>query len=51
MFYRIGHLAWRFEMSAAFIPAIPVVILVWWCPGESSDTLTEPREIVGLTTS
>ncbi|KAI0179707.1 hypothetical protein GGR52DRAFT_578273 [Hypoxylon sp. FL1284] len=31
-FYRIGALAWRFQLAAAFVPAIPVVLLVWWCP-------------------
>ncbi|OTA94756.1 hypothetical protein M434DRAFT_29593 [Hypoxylon sp. CO27-5] len=31
-FYRIGALAWRFQLAAAFAPAIPVVIFVWWCP-------------------
>ncbi|KAH8680441.1 membrane transporter D1 [Ilyonectria robusta] len=32
IWYRIGALAWRFQLSAAFAPAIPVVIFVWWCP-------------------
>lgn len=32
IFYRIGRLAWRFQLAAAFAPAIPIVILVWWCP-------------------
>ncbi|XXH02827.1 hypothetical protein Hte_009214 [Hypoxylon texense] len=31
-FYRIGVLAWRFQLAAAFAPAIPVVLLVWFCP-------------------
>ncbi|KAI0892611.1 hypothetical protein F4806DRAFT_237235 [Annulohypoxylon nitens] len=31
-FYRIGPLAWRFQLAAAFAPAIPVVLFVWWCP-------------------
>lgn len=33
IFYRIGPLAWRFQLSAAFAPAIPVLIFVWFCPG------------------
>jgi MFS family permease len=33
-FYRIGDLAWRFQLAAAFVPAIPVVIFVWFCPGK-----------------
>ncbi|KAF4124106.1 Sugar (and other) transporter [Geosmithia morbida] len=32
VFYRAGKLAWRFQLAAAFFPAIPIVILVWWCP-------------------
>ncbi|KAF1960445.1 hypothetical protein CC80DRAFT_583125 [Byssothecium circinans] len=31
IFFRIGRLAWRFQLAAAFAPAIPVVICVWWC--------------------
>jgi hypothetical protein len=34
IFYRIGPLAWRFQLSAAFAPAIPVLIFVWFCPGD-----------------
>jgi len=33
IFYRIGELAWRFQLAAAFAPAIPVCIFVWFCPG------------------
>ncbi|KAG8408620.1 hypothetical protein J3458_019645 [Metarhizium acridum] len=32
IFYKVGRLAWRFQLAAAFAPAIPVVICVWWCP-------------------
>ncbi|CAK7213467.1 hypothetical protein SBRCBS47491_001809 [Sporothrix bragantina] len=32
IFYQIGELAWRFQLASAFVPAIPVVIFVWWCP-------------------
>ncbi|KAJ3534007.1 hypothetical protein NM208_g7722 [Fusarium decemcellulare] len=32
IWYRIGDLAWRFQLAAAFAPAIPVVICVWFCP-------------------
>lgn len=33
IFYRVGRLAWRFQLAAAFAPAIPVLIFVWFCPG------------------
>ncbi|OBT78407.1 hypothetical protein VF21_02177 [Pseudogymnoascus sp. 05NY08] len=32
IFYRIGPLAWRFQLAAAFAPAVPIVILIWFCP-------------------
>ncbi|KAJ3960885.1 hypothetical protein N0V92_002439 [Colletotrichum tropicale] len=34
IWYRIGDLAWRFQLAAAFAPAIPVLIFVWMCPGK-----------------
>lgn len=33
VFYNIGRLAWRFQLAAAFAPAIPVLVLIWFCPG------------------
>lgn len=35
VWYRIGALAWRFQLASAFAPAIPVLICVWFCPGMS----------------
>ncbi|WQF82747.1 Putative major facilitator, sugar transporter, major facilitator superfamily [Colletotrichum destructivum] len=32
VWYRIGDLAWRFQLGAAFAPAVPVLIFVWFCP-------------------
>jgi MFS family permease len=32
IFYRIGRLAWRFQLAAAFAPAIPILLFIWWCP-------------------
>ncbi|TEA20590.1 putative polyol transporter 1 [Colletotrichum sidae] len=32
IWYRIGQLAWRFQLASAFAPAIPVLIFVWYCP-------------------
>ncbi|KAJ7671747.1 hypothetical protein B0H17DRAFT_1162099 [Mycena rosella] len=29
VFYRIGPLAWRFRLAAAFAPAVPLLLLVW----------------------
>ncbi|KAJ5736958.1 uncharacterized protein N7483_002083 [Penicillium malachiteum] len=32
IFYRVGRLAWRFQLAAAFALAVPVLIFVWFCP-------------------
>ncbi|KAF6822488.1 sugar transporter [Colletotrichum plurivorum] len=32
VWFRIGDLAWRFQLAAAFAPAIPVLVFVWFCP-------------------
>ena len=29
---KIGHEAWRYQLGSAFIPAIPLVILIYFCP-------------------
>ncbi|KAF3056960.1 putative polyol transporter 1 [Trichoderma lentiforme] len=42
IFYRVGKLAWRFQLASAFAPAIPVVIFVWFCP-ESPRWLMKKR--------
>jgi MFS family permease len=39
MFYQIGRLAWRFQLAAAFAPAIPVLVFIYMCPGKSFATL------------
>jgi hypothetical protein len=32
VFMNIGRLAWRFQLAAAFAPAIPLFVLVWFVP-------------------
>lgn len=32
MFMDIGPHAWRFQLAAAFVPAVPLLLLVWFCP-------------------
>lgn len=29
---RFGDAAWRYQIAAAFVPAVPVCILCWFCP-------------------
>lgn len=30
--YKAGHLAWRLQLGSAFIPAVPLVLGIWFCP-------------------
>jgi hypothetical protein len=32
IFMNIGRLAWRFQLAAAFVPAVPLMVLIWLCP-------------------
>lgn len=32
MFYQVGENAWRIMLAAAFVPAVPLLIMVWWIP-------------------
>ncbi|THX54519.1 hypothetical protein D6D06_05471, partial [Aureobasidium pullulans] len=32
IFMDVGRLAWRFRLSAAFVPAMPLLVLIWLCP-------------------
>jgi hypothetical protein len=32
VFLDIGPLAWRFQLGSAFVPAVPLVIGVYFCP-------------------
>jgi len=32
IFMNIGRLAWRFQLAAAFVPAVPLMALIWLCP-------------------
>ena len=28
----VGSIAWRLQLGSAFIPAVPLVLGVWFCP-------------------
>ncbi|KAL1634051.1 hypothetical protein SLS58_010845 [Diplodia intermedia] len=30
--YRVGQIAWRLQLASAFIPAVPLVLGIWFCP-------------------
>lgn len=42
IWYRIGRLAWRFQLGAAFLPAVPMLLLVWFCPGKTRSVAFMP---------
>lgn len=42
IFYNIGRIAWRVQLAAAFVPAVPLLILVWFIP-ESPRWLLKKR--------
>ena len=33
--YQVGKVAWRLQLGSAFIPAIPLLIGIYMCPGKS----------------
>jgi MFS family permease len=34
--YKVGPIAWRLQFGSAFIPAVPLVIGIYFCPGAHS---------------
>lgn len=32
IFYHVGALAWRYELAAAFVPAVPLCVFIWFVP-------------------
>lgn len=31
--YQVGDIAWRLQIGSAFIPAVPLVAGIYYCPG------------------
>lgn len=32
VFANSGHIAWRLQLGSAFVPAVPLVLGIWFCP-------------------
>ena len=32
--YQTGRIAWRLQLGSAFIPAVPLIIGIYCCPGK-----------------
>lgn len=30
----VGRIAWRLELGSAFLPAVPLTLGIYFCPGE-----------------
>jgi hypothetical protein len=30
--YRVGNIAWRLQIASGFIPAVPLLLLILFCP-------------------
>lgn len=37
--YRVGDIAWRLQIGSAFIPAVPLCLGIFFCPGKSAARL------------
>ncbi|KAK0103840.1 hypothetical protein ONS96_004950 [Cadophora gregata f. sp. sojae] len=44
VFVNTGSIAWRLQLASAFVPAIPLVLGIWFCP-ESPRWLLKKRKI------
>ncbi len=45
--YNAGDIAWRLQLGSAFIPAVPLVVGIYYCPGKSSSKLfMDPHLII-----
>ena len=38
--YQVGKIAWRLQLGSAFIPAVPLLIGIYFCPGNSTNNGT-----------
>jgi Sugar (and other) transporter len=38
----VGPIAWRLEIGSAFIPAVPLAIGIYFCPGRGSWSHSSP---------
>lgn len=38
--YKTGAIAWRLQLGSAFIPAVPLAIGVFFCPGKKDNPPT-----------
>lgn len=45
VFFQVGRLAWRFQLAAAFAPAVPILFLVWLCPGKNLRSVSKRNNV------
>lgn len=34
--YQVGTIAWRLQLGSAFLPAVPLAIGIYFCPGQQT---------------
>lgn len=39
--YNVGAIAWRLQLGSAFIPAVPLVVGIYFCPGKSLTSVAQ----------
>ena len=37
----VGRIAWRLQLGSAFIPAVPLVLLIFLCPGKPNSRASD----------
>jgi len=47
----VGRIAWRLQLGSAFIPAVPLAIGIYFCPGEQKDLNRALRKMALIITS
>lgn len=47
--YRVGDIAWRLQIGSAFIPAVPLAIGIYFCPGNLELLALRLHEAYSLT--
>lgn len=41
VFYQVGAIAWRLQIASAFLPAVPLTLGIYFCPGKFISRLVE----------
>ncbi|KAG5640973.1 hypothetical protein DXG03_006476 [Asterophora parasitica] len=45
VFFQVGDIAWRLQLGSAFLPAVPLTALIYFCPGKITPLAYEESEL------